>query len=128
MYKQITTVAAALVALGYAADFVPDVSQYPEDMRAHKIIEFNLQMVVKAVNGDEKIDWKDTSQRKWLPVWRIINKPEGGVSGRGLSLGDVYYDGTHADVGPRLVLASEEKGAHMAEHFQTLYEQYYLAD
>lgn len=128
MYKQITTVAAALVALGYAADFVPDVSQYPEDMRAYKITEFNLQMVVKAINGDEKIDWKDTRQRKHFPWWWINEVSEGGVSGRGLSLDGVGYAGSGADVGPRLVFASKEKAAHAAEHFIALYEQYYLAD
>ena len=124
-YKEIKTIEQAFEAKGLAADFVPDVSTYPEEDRAHMITDFKLKTVIAAINGDEKIDWTNTDQRKHYPWWWVL-KDESKVSGRGLSLYDVYCDYSITNVGPRLVFASREKALHGAEHFKALYEEWYF--
>ncbi len=124
-FKQITTVAAAFAAMGLTPDLTPDVSMWPERFREHKKIEFQLQMVVAAINGDWVEDWNNTSQWKWFIWWDIIKK-EGRVSGSGLSFGAASYAYSCTVVGPRLVFENSEKAEHAAEHFLELYEAYYL--
>ena len=100
-FEKIQTLEQALVAQGYAPDFVYDASQWPEWMREFKKCEFNLTTVINAINGDWRAEWADINQRKYYFWWNIIDKP-GGVSGRGLSLaGGVRCDGAGTVVGPR---------------------------
>jgi hypothetical protein len=124
-YKVITTVAAAFAAMGLAPNFTPDVSMWPERFRAHKEVEFKLQMVVTAINGEWVEDWNDTTQWKWFNWFDIIKK-ETRVSGVGLSFfaADCAY--AYARAAPRLVFENSEKAEHAAEHFLELYEAYYL--
>lgn len=126
-YKNITTLAAAMQAMGYAPDFVPNVSEWPESERAHKIAEFNVQIPLLAIKGDAVIDWKNTKQKKYAGVFEIIDK-ESGPSGRGLSLHTVLFAHSRTYFGPRLVLDSEEKYLHFAEYFLPQVEIYYLAE
>ncbi len=125
-FTTIKTVAAAFKALGIDPNFKPDVTGWPEDMQAHKIVEYQLQMVVRAVNGKWKANWSDKSQRKYYPWWWIVEK-ENGVSGSGLSFDGAGFGNSRTDVAPRLVLESPEKVAHMVKYFLPLYEAYYLA-
>jgi hypothetical protein len=124
-YKQITTVAAAFAAMGLAPDFTPDVSMWPEHFREHKKVEFTLQMMVTAINGEWVEDWNDTTQLKWFIWWDIIKK-ETRVSGSGLSFFAACFDDSRTCVAPRLVFENSEKAEHAAEHFLELYEAYYL--
>ena len=125
MYKKITTIAAAFKYLGIPKDFVYDASQWPESMRAHKIIEFNLQMVILAINEKWEADWTNTDEFKYWIWWNIISKIK-GVSGRGLSLGDVDCVDSDAGVGPRHVFKDKERAKHAAQYFLPLYETFIL--
>ena len=130
-YKKITTVAAVFAALSMNPDIKPDVSAWPEHWRAHKIIEFDVQMSIDAINGKNDdgtqwvAKWGDPTQHKW-EVWYDVVDKEDGVSGRGLSLVGVYCGAARTTVGPRLVFRSRAHAMHFHEHFLPLNEQYYL--
>lgn len=125
MYNQIKTVEAAFAALKMDINTVPDVSCWPETMRQHKIVEFKLQMVIAAINGDWVPNWNDTTEKKYGPWW-LVQKDKLRASGSGLSFRDAGYGATVAGVGPRLVFQTREQVYHAAEHFKALYEEYYL--
>lgn len=125
-YKKITTLAAVFAALNLPADEKPDVSRWPARYHAHKNTEYDVQMAIDAINGPEwVVDWNNPEQRKYW-IWAYTVPDASRVSGRGLSLYDVNYDGTCTIVGPRLCFESREKALHFWEHFKWLYENYYL--
>lgn len=125
-YKKITTLAAVFAALNLPADEKPDVSRWPARYHAHKQHEYDVQMAIDAINGpDWVVDWNNTDQLKYY-LWVYTEPDASRVSGRGLSLLDVYDDDSYAIVGPRLCFESREKALHFWEHFKPLYENYYL--
>lgn len=136
-YTKVKTIAAARKVFGISQRFVPDVSMWPEFMQAHKIIEYDVQLVIAAINGPKKRvpkkdpeqwvpDWTDKTERKYYPWWWINEVSEGGVSGRGLSLVGVGYADSTARVGPRLVFQSDKKARHFVKCFKPLAEKYYF--
>lgn len=136
-YTKIKTISDARKVFGVGQRFVPDVSMWPEFMQANKIIEFDVQLVIAAINGQRKRvprqepeqwvpDWTDKGEKKYYPWWWINEVSEGGVSGRGLSLVGVDYGDTDAGVGPRLVFESDKKARHFAKYFKALAEKYYF--
>lgn len=127
MFTKIKTVAAAFKYLGIPKGFVPDVSMWPESMQAHKIIEFNLQMVILAINERWEADWTDTSEYKYYIWWRIISKIN-GASGRGLAIVAVVCGTSGAGVGPRHVYKDRKRAEHAAKYFVPLHEKFILGE
>jgi len=126
-YTQIVSVEAALKAKGFAPDFAPDFSYYPDEyMRRFKLAEFKLEQVISAINGSWVADWTNTNQYKYYPWWNIIEKKKSAFSGRGLLLRDVNHDCDNTTVAPCIVFESREKAAYAAKIFLSLYEEYYF--
>lgn len=136
-YTKIKTIADARKVFGISQRFVPDVSMWPEFMQANKLSEYDVQLVIAAINGQRKRvpkqqpeqwvpDWTDKGEKKYYPWWWIEEVSEGGVSGRGLSLFVVHYDVSYARVGPRLVFESDKKARHFVKYFKALAEKYYF--
>ena len=125
-YTRIKSIADARKVFGISKNFKPDVSMWPEFMQANKLIEFDLQLVIAAINGKWIPDWTNKSERKYYPWWWINEVSEGGVSGRGLSLGAVDCDDSDAYVGPRHVFQTNKKARHAVRYFKPLFEQYYF--
>jgi len=116
-YKSIKTIKAAFKKMKLPEDFVPDVSMWPEEMRSHKIIEFQLQMVVCAINEGWTPNWQDSDEYKYYPWWY--------VGGSGFSMDDVIYDNSATNVGPRIVFRDRSRAAHAAAYFEPLYRELY---
>ena len=136
-YTLIKTIEAARKVYGISKRFKPDVSMWPADMQEHKLIEFDVQTVINAINGPRKVgrkvvneqwygNWSDGNEAKFYCWWRSVDVTEGGVSGRGLALHVVYYAYSYADVGPRLVFKERKRALHFAKYFKPLAEKYYL--
>ncbi len=138
-YTKIKTMPSVLKANGLTAEdlkgiqanFEKIAKKLPQSQRAKyvafKMIEFNMELMVSAINEGWVANWADKNQYKYYPWWWVVDK-KGGVSGCGLSLDDVLFDYTGATVAPHLVFESREKAAHAAKYFLKLYEMYYLGE
>ena len=119
--------ARATITKGFAPDFTPDFSYYPDEyMRRFKLAEFKLEQVIAAINGGWIPDWTNTKQRKYYPYFDIIEKKETSFSGRGLSLFGVGFGYVNSVVAPCLCYMDEEKCRFAAQNFLSLYEEYYF--
>lgn len=105
-----------------------DFSFYPEEIRENREAEYNAMVLVKAArkieieNGsDEKLDWTDYSQWKWIPWFRI--------SASGFAFDDANYDGSHAYAGSgaRLRVLSEVTCKYLGETFLDIWKKVQLS-
>lgn len=123
MYKQITTIAAAYLAVNIDQSIAETMfAGLPEEWKEFKKAELDYQVVVAAIRGKFKVDWADTKTWKRYPWWEITNGP----SGPGLSYYDYVCSNAYADVGARQVFDDEEQLEHFVEHFRELAERYYF--
>lgn len=124
-WKNITSMEAVYKWHGLDNGYVPNLSGFPEFMRAYKVAEFKAQLMAAAINGAWVADWSDTNQRKHYPWWNVV-ADSSKISGRGLRLDVVSYGVTAALVGPRLVFESEAKVRHAVKYFTGVFEDHYF--
>lgn len=105
-----------------------DFSFYPEDLRINREAEYNAIVLVEAArkieieNGsDEKLDWTDYKQWKWLPWFRM--------SASGFAFSDADYGCSNADAGSssRLRVLSEVTCKYLGETFLDLWKKVQLS-
>lgn len=105
-----------------------DFSFYPEEIRENREAEYNAMVLVKAArkieieNGsDEKLDWTDYSQWKWIPWFRM--------SASGFAFRDSGYDYSCAGAGSgaRLRVLSEVTCKYLGETFLDLWKKVQLS-
>jgi hypothetical protein len=105
-----------------------DFSFYPEEIRENREAEYNAMVLVKAArkieieNGsDEKLDWTDYSQWKWIPWFRM------SASGFAFDVADCDYSRAHAGSGARLRVLSEVTCKYLGETFLDLWKKVQLS-
>ena len=76
-----------------------------------------LKLIIRAINNGWVPDWKNESQKKWVP-WFVLS------SGFGFDSSDYYYGNSHTDAGSRLCFESDEKSTYAANQFLNLYEEF----
>ena len=99
-----------------------DFTVYPENMRVHEEADYNAKVIVEAARKIErecglgKIDWADSSQRKWIPYF--------WMSPSGFAFERSYYGLTHAFAGSgsRLRVLSEIASDHIGKTFPEVWE------
>ena len=105
-----------------------DFSFYPEDLRINREAEYNAIVLVEAArkieieNGsDEKLDWTDYSQWKWIPWFRM--------SASGFAFNDSGCDDSAADAGSgaRLRVLSEVTCKYLGETFLDIWKKVQLS-
>lgn len=78
-----------------------------------------LIIIVKALNEGWTPDWKNSSQWKYYPWFRM-----GGSVGSGFSFGGSVYDYSSSGLGSRLVLKNDELATYVGNQFKELYEDW----
>ena len=128
-YEEITSKDIAFKAKGLDVNFQPDFSYYQDEyMRSYKLAEFNLEMIISAINGSWVANNANTNQPKYYIWWSIIDNPANkSFLGRGLSLYGVFFVRTATGVAPCLCFESEEKSRFAAKIFLPYYEAFYFA-
>ena len=98
-----------------------------EKERAYHILLYKLHVAVQMINEGWIADWTNTKQPKYYIWWNIIDNPANkSFSGRGLSLNDVLYVTSYANVAPCLCFESEEKSRFAARILKSVYEELYF--
>lgn len=105
-----------------------DFSFYPEEIRENREAEYNAIVLVEAArkieieNGsDEKLDWTDYSQWKWIPWFRM--------SPSGFAFCDANYVNStaYAGSGSRLRVLSEVTCKYLGETFLDIWKKVQLS-
>lgn len=122
---KITTIEEAFKAKGLDPNNLPDVSMLPVELRDYIVAQYQLTIVVKALNEGWEPDWSNEDQWKYYP-WFNVEKNADKPSGFGLSyfVFGVWSAGT--GVGSRLCFANWETAKYAADTFTELYERCYL--
>ena len=102
-----------------------NVENVPTKHQAALAAHYKLVIIAEALNGGWQPNWKNHSERKYMPWFDVISSDENG-SGLGLSFDVVGYRGTYTFIGSRLCFVSEEVAEYAATQFKELYEAYYL--
>lgn len=105
-----------------------DFSFYPEDLRINREAEYNAIVLVEAArkieieNGsDEKLDWTDYSQWKWIPWFRM------SASGFAFRAASYDYSRANAGSGARLRVLSEVTCKYLGETFLDIWKKVQLS-
>lgn len=105
-----------------------DFSFYPEEIRENREAEYNAMVLVKAArkieieNGsDEKLDWTDYSQWKWIPWFRM------SASGFAFDVACCASSLAHAGSGARLRVLSEVTCKYLGETFLDIWKKVQLS-
>lgn len=96
-----------------------DVSGMPVHHQKAIIAHAKLVIIAEALNEGWKPDWKNSSEWKYYPWFRMS-------SGSGLAFGDYGNDCSHSRVGSRLCFRSSELAEYAGKRFKDLYEDYFL--
>ena len=122
-YKKINSVEDACKIMGY--DYATLFSAtILKNLFPYEIANRKLAIIAEAYNklSDWKLNWLDTAQQKWYAWLNVIAKKD-GVSGRGLSLRDVFCADTISSVGPRHYVGTKEEAKYMFLKFTSLFEE-----
>lgn len=127
MESKIQTFEDACNALNLNPDQVlPNVSAMPEHHQKAIISHAKLVIITEALNEGWKPDWKNSSEWKYYPWFRMS-------SGSGLACDDYacdYSDSnvgySHSSVGSRLCFKTSELAEYAGNQFKELYEDYFL--
>lgn len=99
----------------YNVEFSPERLSYEtEDETAYR----EWKIIQEALNEGEELDYSNTKQQKWTIY---VN----WVSGRGLALGGVDYDGGYTCVGPRLSFVSGKKARYAFTQFPNTFKRFF---
>jgi hypothetical protein len=99
---------------------VPEFNEAPEEMREFLKAIYQAAVITKALVGDWKPDWNDSSQRKWFP-WFIM-------SSGGFVFDGAYCGSSDADAGyaSRLCFPTEEMAEYAGRQFTDVYSRIIL--
>lgn len=100
---------------------IPEFLEYPEEDRPREKAAFELEIIVKANNGKEKMDLANTSQAKWHPIHNVIpdkSRPRGFR----LAFDRSVCDRGYTNLGCRHACKSEELAHFLGKERADLYE------
>lgn len=112
--ETIKTYEDALKATGRPV--VPDLSNFPEDLRTYFENQYKAVVITEALNEGWKADWSDRSQEKYIP-WFF-------VSPSGFSFYDTLcrYSYPYAGIASRLCFKTRALAAYAGEQFLEVYK------
>lgn len=98
----------------------PDFNEAPEEVREFLKAIYQAAVITKALVGDWKPDWNDSSQRKWFPWFRM--------SSGGFVFIDAICDCSAADAGyaSRLCFPTEDMAEYAGRQFTDVYSRIIL--
>lgn len=111
---------------------IPDVSNFPEEMREYMINAYMHPIIVEVLNADHKPvytpwipDYTDYSQTKY-EIWWDVKATADKPAGVGLAYFD--YDGqcTHSYCGSRFCFRDVPRAKHFAQYFLPVVNKHYL--
>jgi hypothetical protein len=76
-----------------------------------------LRLIIKVINEGWKPNWKNSSEQKWFPWFRLS-------SGFGFDVSVYGYANADASSGSRLCLSTKEKSDYVGKQFINLYEDF----
>jgi hypothetical protein len=118
-FRDIKTFEDACEALGISSDG-GCMPVYDEEESADEIAYKKLKVIVAAINQGWTPDWRDSSQTKWFPWFRVLS------SGSGFSVSHYDYVNASTCVGSRLCFETKEKAEFAATQFIDLYKSFLL--
>lgn len=108
--------------LGIDPEDLPEVDNCEPEDQASIIAFYKLSIIARALNEGWKPNWKDSSEYKWFP-WFKVNRDAAGV---GYSLTNNTATYAYATVGSRLCFKSDELAAYFGKQFENLWSEYLL--
>lgn len=96
---------------------VPDLSNFPEDMREYFAAHYHLTVIAEALNEGWKADYSDDNQCKWLP-W-FYNAP--GSSSFAFYGTNFTFSLAYAGFASRLCFDTEAKAEYAGRQFIELW-------
>lgn len=98
----------------------PDFNEAPEEVREFFKAIYQAAVITKALVGNWKPDWNDSSQRKWFPWFRMS-------SGGFVFCGTAYdYSNALAGVASRLCFPTDEMAEYAGRQFTDVYSRIIL--
>lgn len=101
---------------------LPEVDNCEPEDQASIIAFYKLTIIARALNEGWKPNWKDSSEYKWFP-WFKVNRDAAGVG-----CSNTTYAATDASafVGSRLCCKSDELATYFGKQFENLWSEYLL--
>lgn len=108
--------------LGLDPEDLPEVDNCEPEDQASIIAFYKLTIIARALNEGWKPNWKDSSEYKWFP-WFKVNRDAAGVG-----CSHTYYTATYARAlfGSRLCCKSDELATYFGKQFENLWSEYLL--
>jgi len=95
---------------------VPDLSNFPEDLRTYFENQYKAVVITEALNEGWKADWNDGNQEKYVPYFWV------SPSGFSFSATYCYYSDPHAGFASRLCFKTRALAAYAGEQFLEVYK------
>ena len=108
--------------LGLDPEDLPEVDNCEPEDQASIIAFYKLTIIARALNEGWKPNWKDSSECKWFP-WFKVNRDAAGV---GCSAASSTATSAAASVGSRLCCKSDELATYFGKQFENLWSEYLL--
>lgn len=113
--EQIKSFEDAMAATGRPN--VPDLSNFPEDMREYFAAHYKLAVIAEAINDGWKANYTDDNQKKWFP-WLYC-----APGSSSFAFDDSYYcySDAYASGASRLCFKSKTKAEYAGRQFIDLW-------
>ena len=115
---RIKTYEDACAELG--VDTISEIDFSTSELTLDEINYRKLKMIIKALVGDWKADWSNTSQQKWQPYFRL----SGGVFV--FDSTDCRFSSAFAGYGSRLCFPTSELAEYAGKQFIEIYNGFML--
>jgi hypothetical protein len=112
----------ACLELGLDPEDLPEVDNCEPEDQASIIAFYKLTIIARALNEGWKPNWKDSSEYKWFP-WFRVNRDAAGVGCSSTADAATYAD---AAVGSRLCCKSDELATYFGKQFENIWSEYLL--
>lgn len=108
--------------LGLDPEDLPEVDNCEPEDQDSIIAFYKLTIIARALNEGWKPNWKDSSEYKWFP-WFKVNRDAAGV---GCSTTNTTASSATALLGSRLCCKSDELATYFGKQFENLWSEYLL--
>lgn len=108
--------------LGLDPEDLPEVDNCEPEDQASIIAFYKLTIIARALNEGWKPNWKDSSEYRWFP-WFKVNPDAAGLS---CSFTYNAASATAANIGSRLCFKSDELATYFGKQFENLWSEYLL--
>lgn len=119
-YTDVKTVDDAFKVMGYNRKSVPGVSKLPSHLKKAIVAEYEMWVVVEAINKIMKWSPDYTiNQQKWYP-WSYVKADKRRPAGFSFDNTYTYYDYSITTVGPRLSVGTSDEARYIATQFEKI--------